>query len=64
MTEDSAPTSPSDKPVDDLIKELSYLHNILLLYAVEPEIVGQIFKQVCTALLLPFCPSDPDVRPS
>lgn len=46
VTDDSAPPSPSDKPVEDLIKELSYLHKVLLLHVVEPEIISQIFKQV------------------
>ena len=46
MTEDNAPPSPSDKPVEDLIKELSYIHKVLLLHAVESEIISQIFKQV------------------
>ncbi|RWS27899.1 unconventional myosin-Va-like protein [Leptotrombidium deliense] len=43
--EDSVPSSPTEKPVDALIKELSYLHKVLLLHVVEPELINQIFKQ-------------------
>ncbi|RWS07279.1 unconventional myosin-Vc-like protein, partial [Dinothrombium tinctorium] len=44
--QDSLPSSPTEKPVDALIKELSYLNKVLLLHVVESELVNQIFTQL------------------
>ena len=44
--EDDVGSQEIDKPVDALIKELSYLHRILLLHAVEGELISQVFKQM------------------
>ncbi|CAG2105109.1 unnamed protein product [Medioppia subpectinata] len=38
--------SPTEKPIDSLIKELSYLNRILLLHVIEGDIIHQIFKQL------------------
>ncbi|CAG2118912.1 unnamed protein product [Medioppia subpectinata] len=38
--------SPTEKPIDALIKELSYLNRILLLHVIEGDIIHQIFKQL------------------
>jgi len=56
VTEDNpVPPSPTDKPVDSLVKELSYLHKILLLHVVEADLISQIFKQlfyfICSSAL-------------
>lgn len=39
------PTS-IEKPTDALIKELSFLHKILLLHVIEPDLITQVFKQL------------------
>jgi myosin-5 len=43
---DNLSPSPTEKPIDSLIKELSYLNRILLLHVIEGDIIHQIFKQL------------------
>ena len=38
--------STIEKPTDALIKELSFLHKVLLLHVVEPDLISQVFKQL------------------
>lgn len=38
--------SPSEKPIESLISELSYIRDVLMRHAVDEEIIQQVFKQV------------------
>ena len=45
-SDDDISNLETEKPMDSLIKELSFLHKLLLLHVVESDLISQVFKQL------------------